>query len=117
MNNLNELRSRFTRDPLPVRLGNLASNLAHISSYARTGRNAEAVGRLLEESRYFIEWTAGEAEAEKAEELVAIQVKLAWWHHHWKQEQDKPSQITSISAQSRAWSEKVLDLSGLLDEE
>ncbi|NJM39513.1 MAG: hypothetical protein HC853_01435 [Anaerolineae bacterium] len=116
MNDLAEKQVRYLRDALPVRLGNLASNLAHISSFARGGKNPNAVERLLWESRYFIEWTAAETEIETAAELVEMQVQLSWWYHHWQDEQVKPMQLTKITQQTRAWSDRVLDLSGLLQE-
>jgi hypothetical protein len=114
MNELAEKQVRYLRDELPVRLGNLASNLAHISSFAKGGKNPVAVERLLGESRFFIEWTAAETEIETAAELVEMQVQLSWWYHHWKEEQTKPLQLTKITQQARAWSDRVLDLSGLL---
>ena len=116
MNDLSEIRSRYLRDELPIRLGNLASNLAHISSYAKGGKNPNAVERLLRESRYFIEWTAAETAIDTAAELVEMQVQLAWWYDHWPEEQAKPVQLAKITQQARAWSERVLDLSGLLQQ-
>jgi hypothetical protein len=116
VNELAEKQVRYLRDELPVRLGNLASNLAHISSFARGGKNPDAVKRLLRESRYFIEWTAAETELDTAAELVEIQVQLSWWYHHWQEEQTKPMQLTKITHQARTWSDRVLDLSGLLKE-
>jgi len=112
---LSEKRNRYLQDELPIRLGNLASNLAHISSFAKGGRNPNAVERLLDESRFFIEWTAADAELEAAAELVEIQIQLSWWYHHWKDEQTNPSQLSKIAQQSKAWSDRVLDLSGLLE--
>jgi len=115
MNDLAERQTRYLRDELPVRLGNLASTLAHIGSYAKDGKNPQAVSRLLGESRFFIEWTAADADVEVAAELVEMQVRLSWWYHHWQEAQTQPTQITQITEQVRAWSDRVLDLSGLLD--
>ena len=74
MRDLSEKQSRYLRDDVPIRLGNLASNLAHISSFAKGSRNPTAVERLLDESRFFIEWTAAETELDTAAELVEMQV-------------------------------------------
>ena len=74
MNDLAERQTRYLRDELPVRLGNLASTLAHIGSYAKGGKNPQAVLRLLGESRFFIEWTAADTDVEVAAELVEMQV-------------------------------------------
>jgi len=51
-------RERYLRDSLPVRLAGLAADLAWIASSARHETGGEAVALMLEESRYFIEWTA-----------------------------------------------------------
>jgi len=45
---------------------------------------------MLEESQYFIEWTAAEAPAEMAEELVNLQVLLALWRLAWPEAQNSP---------------------------
>ena len=117
MRDLSKKQSRYLRDDVPIRLGNLASNLAHISTFAKGARNPIAVERLLDESRFFIEWTAAETGLDTAAELVEMQIQLSWWYHHWKDEQTNPLQISNIAQQSKAWSDRVLVLSGLLQEE
>ena len=66
------VHARFMRDPLPVRLGGLAADLARIGSAGATPANASAVQLLLDEARRFIEWTAAEtAPAPEAGAAVA----------------------------------------------
>ncbi|XZO03204.1 MAG: hypothetical protein ACM65L_05450 [Microcoleus sp.] len=55
MRDWNALKSRYLRDELPVRLGNLASNLARIKSRCQNAANSEIIEDLLEESKLFIE--------------------------------------------------------------
>ena len=117
MRDLTERLIRYLRDDLTIRLGNLASNLAHISSFAKNAKNPNAVEKLLGESRFFIEWTAAEAEIDTAAELVELQVQLAGWYHRWKDDQTNPVALSKITHQSRVWSDRVLDLSGLLQKE
>ncbi|MEG4322908.1 MULTISPECIES: hypothetical protein [unclassified Microcoleus] len=62
MRDWNALKSRYLRDELPIRLGNLASNLARIKSRCQNSANGELVEGLLQESKIFIEWTAMDAE-------------------------------------------------------
>lgn len=62
MKDLNATRQRYLRDDLTVRLGGLAANLSRIKSFAGHDANREAVESMIEESKYFIEWTAAEAE-------------------------------------------------------
>ena len=87
MKDLNTIRRRYLRDDLTVRLGGLAANLSRIKSFASHDTNREAVESLIDESKYFIGWTAAEAEVSTAAELVELQVQQAgmrvtpplWW--------------------------------------
>lgn len=106
-------RERYLRDPLPVRLAGLAANFARIASSARHATGAEAVDTMLEESRYYIEWTAAEAEIEVAAELVDIQRLLTAWRNAWPEAQHSPSQRILLSIQAKKWSDQVLGFSGL----
>jgi hypothetical protein len=107
-------RERYLRDALPVRLGGLAANLRRVGSFAQHEANRDAVEGLLDESKYFIEWTAGEAEVGIAAELVELQVQLARWQRNLASIWADLEQRRQVSEQSRAWSDRVLDLSGLL---
>ena len=71
------LQERYLQDDLPTRLGGLATNLARIQSFSHHSANQAAVERLLEDSKLFIEWTAGELDIDSAAELVTMQIQLA----------------------------------------
>lgn len=59
MKNQQAIKERFLKDPLPIRLGHLASNLSRISFFSQaTRRNREVINDVLEESKLFIEWVA-----------------------------------------------------------
>ena len=111
--NLNEKQTRFQSDDIPHRLGHTASNLARVRSFCNTAYQ-EAVKTVLNETQWFIEWTAAEIEPEQAEELVNIQVQLARWEltldNIWLDEKKR----AEIAQQAEAWSGRVLDMSGLL---
>ncbi|WP_293075533.1 hypothetical protein [Okeania sp. SIO3B5] len=77
MRNWKRMKERYLRDEIPMRLGNLASNLAQIKSRCQSVANQELVENLLKESEFFIEWTAPGTEVEVAAELVDLQVTLA----------------------------------------
>lgn len=51
-------KERFLRDSLPVRLGGIAADLARVSSCAQHEGSNDTVAMMLEESQWFIEWTA-----------------------------------------------------------
>jgi len=109
-------RARFLRDPLPRRLGGLAATLGRISSAARHANDPAVVQELLEEAKYYIEWTAAEAEPETAAELVSMQTLITLWQKVWQTVPPNPGQRTLLSVQAKQWSDRTLDLSGLLGE-
>lgn len=108
------IRERYLRDELPIRLGGLAANLARIKSFSSHAANREAVEGLIDESKFLIEWTAPEAEIDTAAELVELQLQLALWQGNWASIWADTAQRMRIAEQSRMWSERVLDMSGLL---
>jgi len=70
---------------------------------------------MLEESRYYIEWTASETEPEVAAELVDIQLMLGLWRKAWPEVQHHRTQRTILSVQAKKWSDQVINYSGILD--
>lgn len=112
--NKEKLRERFLRDPLPRRLGGLAATLGRISSSARNSTDVAIVKNLLEEAKYLIEWTAVETAPETAAELVSMQTLITLWVKVWDTASQEKAQRTLLSAQAKQWSDRALDLSGLL---
>ena len=104
------IRDRYLRDPLPVRLGGIAADLARVVSCAVNPKNHEAVTSLLEESKWFAEWAAPEASLETQEVLAELQVQVALWQCRWMR--GKPE--ASMTAQAQAWSDRLLELAGLV---
>ena len=109
------IRERYLRDQLPVRLGGLAANLSRINSFSSQEASRDAVEGLLDESKYFIEWTAAEVEVNTAAQLIELQVQLARWQHNWTETWGNPLRRKQMAEQSAAWSQRVLALSGLLN--
>lgn len=114
MRNWESLKQRYLQDDLPIRLGNLASNLARIKSQSLFEVNYGLVENLLIESKFFIEWTAAEAEIEIAAELVQLQIQLSQWESRIKELWTDIDERHKLSEASGLWSDKVLDWSGLL---
>ncbi|MCC5670385.1 hypothetical protein LC653_43050 [Nostoc sp. CHAB 5784] len=112
---LDEKKVRFQSDNTSTRLGHIASNLARIRTFCNTTYK-EAVESVADETIWFIEWTAAEIEPEYAEELVNIQVQLAQWKLTFDSIWSDDSERRKMSEQSSAWSERVLDMSGLLSQ-
>ncbi|MDY7015149.1 MAG: hypothetical protein SVX43_16445 [Cyanobacteriota bacterium] len=116
MRDWTRLKKRYLRDELPIRLGNLASNLARIKSFSRDFENGNTVEGVIQESKFFIEWTASEAEIETAAELVELQIQLSRWHYRWQTIWNDPEQRMKIAEQAKVWSDRVLEMSGLLSD-
>ena len=109
------IRNRYLQDELPIRLGCIASNLGRVESFAPHHANHEAVASLIEESKFFIEWTAGEADINTAAELVKLQIQLAIWQLKWDLIWEDRAEREKLSQASGGWSQRVLQLSGLLE--
>ena len=103
------IRERYLRDPLPVRLGGLAADLARIASFAENPKNHDVVSTLLEEGKYFAEWTAPDAPLEVQSALAQVQVWLALWERRWVTGKTE----ARIREEARRWSDEILELSGL----
>jgi hypothetical protein len=106
-------KQRYLRDPVELRLGALAADLARIGSAAANVANAPAVEVLLEEARRFIEWTAEEVELEAAGELVDLQLTLTLWVRVWENGRVHPQLRALVAHEANCWSERVLTLSRL----
>ena len=114
MNNRDERRDRYLKDNLQTRLGGLAANLARISSFVKNPANLESVKNLIEESKFFIEWTAEEAEIEKSFELVKLQIDLALLERKLEIDWSINENREAIGQQAKLWSKQVLIQAGLI---
>ena len=112
MKNLERIKARYLKDPWPTRLAGLAADLSRVSSSARHATGSESVAQMLEESQYFIEWTAAELDPDVAGELVNIQVLIALWRRAWPETQHNPQQRTILSVQAKVWADQILGLAG-----
>ena len=112
MKNREAIKKRFLKEPLPIRLGHLASNLSRISFFSQAAtKNREVVNDVLEESKFFIEWVAPETKIELAGWLAQIQINLSFWQLNW-QRLKTPDQIKHISRLTKLWSSKLLKRAG-----
>jgi hypothetical protein len=108
------IRERYVREGVPVRLGALAANLGRIRAFAALGGRDDVVASLIHESKYFIEWTAAAMEVSAAAELISLQVELAVWERTWPRIREDPSLRKELAEKAEDWSQRVLNLSGLL---
>ena len=104
-------RERYLRDPLPMRLGNLASDLTRIASCAEDPDSHHIVLGVLEESRYFAEWAGTDAPYETQVVLADTQQVVIQWASSWKRGVVDPA----MSTEARRRAEELLKLAGLIE--
>jgi hypothetical protein len=109
-------RERYLRESIPNRLGELAANLSRIASFCSNDLNCDAVASLVEESKFFIEWTAIDTGIDQAAELVEVQVQLARWQLGWSSIWVNEAKRKTVAEQTKSWSEYILGMSGILTE-
>ena len=114
MKNEAAIRVRYLQDLLPLRLGGLAANLARVQSFSDHPKNREVVKKIVEESKYFIEWTAPEAKPDLQAELVALQRQLALWQCGWNILWADETLRQAVAVKAGQWANKLLAASGLL---
>ncbi len=106
-------QERFLRDAVPVRLGNLASNLARLHSFAQQDDLSDAAARVVRESQLFIEWTKADAAAERTQ-LDELAHTLTQWEKDWPRMWRDVAQREAFATDAQAWSNRLLNDSGLL---
>lgn len=116
MKDFASVKDRYLRDPIPVRLGGLAADLARIGSASANPANGPAVQVLLEEARRFIEWTAAALDVEAAADLMDLQLALTLWLSAWGDAQAHTVQRALLAHEAAYWSDRVLALSGLTND-
>lgn len=103
------IRQRFLRDPLPIRLGGLAADLARIASFADDPGNDRVVASLLEEGKHFAEWAAPDAPPQTQAVLAEVQLALAVWQRRWL----NGAPDVSMRTEAQRKSDELLALAGL----
>jgi hypothetical protein len=110
------IRERYMRDRPQLRLGGLASNLARITSFSVHAGHKDEVARLIEESAFFIEWTASDVDAVQRVALLDLQRTLVGWRRSWDSIWEHAEHRAEVAEAAADWSTQLLRVSGLLPE-
>ena len=113
MKNEAMIHERYMRDDLPIRLGGLAANLARVRSFSSHPDHCKLVEGLIEESKFFIEWTASAVDPAIQAELADLQLVLARWQQRWADIWADARERSAVALQAGSWSQRVLELSGI----
>lgn len=117
MRNWNALRNRFSQDRFAIQLGNIAANMARIDSYMTDPISEEIVTSVLDETKHFISWALLNASLREQLELAVLQQRLIQWQLTLPDFWQDPSQRVMAGREARRWSDQLLTMSGLLDED
>jgi hypothetical protein len=105
----------FMQDDVTTRLHHLATHLSQIQSLWTQGSSEDLILALVNESRYFIEWTVPDMveadDIDRACELVDLVRLLTHWLFHWDDIWTDAEQKQSASAQISYWLQRVLEIS------
>ena len=108
MRDIRRMRERYLRDNGPVRLGNLASSLLRLNHWLTNHHRDDAIIDLMREMAWYMEWNGDMALAE----LVDMQREMCRWRRVWPVEQTR----SILAFRARQISNRILELSGLLDQ-
>lgn len=108
------LKERYLRDAVPARLGNLASSVKRLGYFMNKKKYDARVQELLQECRLFSEWAAPEAETETQTALATLRLELINWQHNFQNTNGDDDWRAEINAACEQWSNRILELSGLL---
>ncbi|MBW4617516.1 MAG: hypothetical protein KME21_30750 [Desmonostoc vinosum HA7617-LM4] len=106
----------FMQDDVSTRLHHLANHLEQIQSLWIEASSADLLLALVDESRYFIEWTVPDMvkadDIDQACELVDLGRVLTRWLFHWDEIWTDAQQKQSAASQTQDWLRRVLEISG-----
>jgi hypothetical protein len=112
-----QLRRRFLEDDVPHRMGNLSSTLSRLSDTMIFNRPTESVLAVLDDGQRFVRWTLGDVTDSARLELDRLSLDLKYWRGSWPSVVGEPGEVAKLAGEAKAWSDRVLELSGLLTRE
>ena len=115
MSNVLKRRERYMQDGLPTRVGGIAANMARVGSISAWPETMNVAFDLLEESKFFIEWIAMEAELETTVALIDLQLQLSLWQRQLGTSWNNDVSRAEIGRRAKEYSNDLLQRSGLLD--
>ena len=109
MPNWNAIEASFLNQSMPQKLGELAATLARLKSWSQKNALCEIVPVLLKESLLYVNLLQRQNHLHYAE-LTQLQKLLQGWVNRG----DNSTEIVNLVPTAAIWSERILDMSGLL---
>ncbi|ABA24995.1 conserved hypothetical protein (plasmid) [Trichormus variabilis ATCC 29413] len=116
MPNWSSIKASFLALDQPHQLGELASSLAHLKSWVQSSDCQQVVPVVLEESLLYLSLIQQNTQVYH-KELNQLQDILQGWQRNWDNIKSQSSQTANITNVASGWSERILDMSGLLKSE
>ncbi len=111
-----EMKAEFLNDSHPRQLGELASCLARIKAWCGEPKSARnAVPIIIAEGLFYLSLLM-EIDGQTPE-FTQLHQLLQDWQTRWSIIYPSPTEMTNISTISATWSDRILDMSGLLAKE
>lgn len=109
----NSIEKSFLRTGRQQQLGELASGLSRFKAWLLAGEaNREVASVILDESILYVSLLQKESMDSEFNELHST---LLAWRHNWSTITEQEAELLKVASNSAAWSEKVLEMSGLLE--
>ncbi len=109
-----KLKELHIRDPIPIRLGNLASSIKRLGYLVYSKKSEKTIYQLFRECKLFSVWTAPDVEFEVKIQLKALQDELENWQQDFHNFNVNEIWRAEINAACERWANRILELSGLL---
>jgi len=109
-----KLKELHLRDPIPIRLGNLASSVKRLGYLVHSKKSEKTVYQLFRECKLFSGWTLPDVEFKVKLQLEALQSELENWQQGFHSDNGNELWRAEINAACEQWSNRILELSGLL---
>ena len=103
---------RFKARTTAFRLGSIASNLNTLGRYAEAGQGSTGV--LIPQTLAYLSWATADVAAHDIDSLNELKDLLILWQSEWDQRHSSASWQVITATAAQAWSDRLLDLSGLL---
>jgi len=107
-------KGRYLRDAIPIRIGNLSSSISRLGFFIYKNKFHATVVQLLQECQSFAEWTFPDADFETQLALSNLQADLAGWQDDFENQKNNSDWRAEVNAACEKWSQRLLELSGLL---
>ncbi len=107
----NAIEASFLRQSHAQQLGELASSLARLKSWSQKNAFREMVPVLLEENLLYVRLIQRHSDITQ---LSQVEDLLIGWQCNWSSICSSPTEVANLALVAAAWSEQVLDMSGLL---